>query len=550
MALPADLDAHCREVIGEPRIEEPVPGVLVAVGWDLANTILIQTDAGHVVVDAGMSPGRAGPMREALLARAPGRVAAVVYTHSHIDHVGGASVWVEEGTQIWATERFTSHFFKQYDRFLRAEATRAARQFGDSVSLSELPCSALGRRVDIDASLDVGARMPTHTFSGSHTLTIGGVSLGLVESHGETDDQLFVWLADRQTLLPGDNWYRAFPNLYTIRGSRPRPVDAWIDSLDAMRRMEPEVLIPSHTGPLVGAAAIQDELRAYRDGIQWVRDAVVRGANAGLPLERIVAEAALPPHLAQRPALKELYGQVDWSARALYGNELGWFDGMAHRLYPLPPPARSKLFVDAMGGREAVLERARTAPPQAAAELFALLEAHPETQRGALDEDFAQTYEALAATTGNSNGRGYLLQAAAERRDQVTAARKPTPGEGFVSGLPLDQLFRTLATRLRPEDAADVHEAVVFDLGSDGTWTVTQRRGVAEVVAGAPLPGTPEPVATVTTDGNTWRRVSLKLTRPAAAIAEGSLSIDGLVAFGVFMNRFDRELLAQPQVKP
>jgi glyoxylase-like metal-dependent hydrolase (beta-lactamase superfamily II) len=246
VAVAADLDAHCREIIGEPRIEEPVPGVLVAVGWDLANTILIQTGAGHVVVDAGMSPARASAVREALLERAPGPIAAVVYTHSHIDHVGGASVWVEEGTQIWATDRFVGHFFKQYDRFLRAEATRAARQFGDGIPEESLPCSALGRRVDIDAALTIGARMPTHTFTGAHTLTVGGVSIELVEAHGETDDQLFVWLPASRALLPGDNWYRAFPNLYTIRGSRPRPVDAWIASLDAMRRRQPDVLIPSH----------------------------------------------------------------------------------------------------------------------------------------------------------------------------------------------------------------------------------------------------------------------------------------------------------------
>jgi alkyl sulfatase BDS1-like metallo-beta-lactamase superfamily hydrolase len=503
-----------------------------------------------VVVDAAMSPARAAPIREALLEASPGPVLALIYTHSHIDHVGGASVWAEQGTQIWATERFAGHFFKQYDRFLRAETARAARQFGRDVDPAELPCSALGRTVDIDAALEVGALMPTNTFTGSQRLEFGGTVMELVEAHGETDDQLFAWLPASRTLLPGDNWYRAFPNLYTIRGSRPRPVDAWIASLDAMRRLEPAVLVPSHTGPLVGADAIAEELRAYRDAIQWVRDSVVQGANAGHSLPRIVRDSALPPHLAGRPSLAELYGRVDWSARALYGNELGWFDGKASGLLPLDSAARSELLVGAMGGAAKVRALAQDAEPAAALELLALLEQHPDTAPGSLDAALARSYEALAASTGNSNGRAYLLQSAAERRGAARSPGQARPGPGFVGQLPLAQLMGTLGTRLMRDVAADVHEAVVFDFGPDGRWTITQRRGVAEVVAGDPLPGTPEPVATVQVPAATWRRLSIQLTNPAAAISSGDLQIDHPLAFARFMKRFDRALIAAPDELP
>jgi alkyl sulfatase BDS1-like metallo-beta-lactamase superfamily hydrolase len=281
-----------------------------------------------------------------------------------------------------------------------------------------------------------------------------------------------------------------------------------------------------------------------------VRDAVVRGANAGLPLDRIVSAAALPPHLASRRALLELYGRVDWSARAIYGNELGWFDGQADALFPLGDAERAELFVDAMGGPDAVRQRAASAEPRAAATLLALLEDHPATTPGSLDADLAAAYDAIAAVEPNSNGRGYLLHAAAERRGTAKPRGEANPGEGFVGDLPLDLLFGTLATRLKPEAAADVHESVRFDLGADGRWTVTQRRGVAEVVAGDPLPGTPAPVATVRTDGDTWRRMSLKLVGPAAAVASGDLQVDGFPAFAAFMNRFDRALLKEPDALP
>lgn len=130
---PEDLQHHCDVHIGEPRVEQIADGVWVALGFDLANTTLIQTKAGNVVVDPGMSPARAEPVRDALLEVSPGPIAAVIYTHSHIDHVGGASAWVGEGTEIWATDALRPHFLEQYGMLVQSERRRGACQFGASV---------------------------------------------------------------------------------------------------------------------------------------------------------------------------------------------------------------------------------------------------------------------------------------------------------------------------------------------------------------------------------------------------------------------------------
>ncbi len=552
---PSTLEAHCRDIVGEPRVEEVADGVWVAIGYDLANTILVQTSAGNVVIDAGMSPARSQVSRDALLAKAPGKTAAIVFTHSHIDHVGGATAWFEDGTEVWATDRFQEHFFKQYGVFLPAENARGARQFGRDVPVGQLPCSGLGRRVDIKAALDVGVVLPTHTFSGTHELTVGDVTLSLVEAHGETDDQLFVWHEAAGVLIPGDNWYRAFPNLYTIRGARPRPVGSWISSLDAMRRKEARVLLPSHTIPVTGKDAVAAALTSYRDGIQWVRDETIRRANRGQSVDVIAAELALPPHLADVPALAELYGQIDWSARAIYGNELGWFDGKAQRLYPLAPNERADRLVAHIGGAEAVRAAATTAQQQGehawALELLTMLgDAQPGTAEApdaahALDDAIADSLEALASGTTNTNGRGYLLQAAGERRAHgVTGSEAPSLSDDFVASIPISMIFRTMASRLRAHEVMDRHDAVVFDFtDTNERWTLTIRRGIAEVVPGDPLPGTPEPIATLRTDTTTWRRLAMRVDKPMKALKDGRLEIDGSeLGLKGFLDRFDRGL--------
>jgi alkyl sulfatase BDS1-like metallo-beta-lactamase superfamily hydrolase len=553
MPTPEILEAHCREAIGPPRVERVGERIYVAIGYDLANTILIRTDDGNVVVDPGMNPKRAREVREALTEVAPGPTRAVVYTHSHIDHVGGASVWVDQGTEVWATERFVEHFFKQYGRFQQVEARRGARQMGWHVDEDDLPCSALGRRVAIEETLKAGVRMPTRTFTGRASFEVGGVEIELVEAHGETHDQLFVWLPELSVLMPGDNYYLTFPNLYTIRGTSPRPVDAWIDSIDRMRRLAPAHLVPSHTVPVSGRDEVAQALTHYRDGIQWVRDQVVRGANAGQSVDVIAASAGLPEALADVRSLVELYGQVDWSARAIYTNELGWFDGRPEALYPLPPTDRARRTVEMMGGEEAVLREARSArddgDPRWSVHLLATLrDAAGDEAHGAhvqsVREELARSLRAVAEGVHNTNGRAYLLESAHELEHGFEALPPPEPDDALVDVIPLDLLFEVLATRLIPERAPDdVHESAVFDFGDDGRYVVTVRNRVAEVVRGEPLPGTPEPLAVVRTGGTTWRRMAIGKINPASAVASGALEVEGdPLAFYRFIDRFRRGL--------
>lgn len=551
-STPAILREHCQEGVGAPRVVPITDNVLVAVGYDLANTILITTPEGHVVVDVGMSPARARAAREALLREAPGAVRAIVLTHSHIDHIGGATAWMEEGTEVWATDAFRDHFIKQYGAFRMAETVRGGRQFGWHVHEDALPCSALGRRVDMEAAMESGIVLPTRTFSGETAFEVGGVRIELVEAHGETHDQLFVWLPAARVLMPGDNYYRSFPNLYTIRGTSPRPVDAWIESLDAMRARRPRHLVPSHTVPVTGEDEIAGALTRYRDAIQWVRDRVVAQANEGVPIERIAQEMALPAWLAEDPALAPLYGQLDWSARAIYGSHLGWFDGRPEALYPVPASDIAARSVGMMGGRDAVRRAAQTAQdegdPRWALHLLSLLrdagelDATPGSE-GALA--IAAALEAVGEQVGNSNGRGYLLESAYELREGMAEPLVPRPAPQMLDGIPIAQFFEVMASRLIPELASDTHESVRFEFeDTREVFHVTIRRGVAEVVAGPePLPGTPAPIATVHTRTGVWRRLATDLESPVSALASGDLRVEGdALAFQAFTSRFRRGL--------
>jgi alkyl sulfatase BDS1-like metallo-beta-lactamase superfamily hydrolase len=72
-----------------------------------------------------------------------------------------------------------------------------------------------------------------------------------------------------------------------------------------------------------------------------------------------VQQVELPPELAANPYLQEFYGSVEWTVRGIYADRVGWFDGNATNLFPLPEKDRATKLVALIGGPDQVLARAR-----------------------------------------------------------------------------------------------------------------------------------------------------------------------------------------------
>ncbi len=532
------LKQHSKEFT--KRVEKVTDGVYVAIGFGLANSVLLEGDDGVVIVDTMECVEAAGKVRKAFEQITQKPVKAVIYTHNHADHVFGASVFADDPSIPVYAHESTSGYIDRVVSMLRPILTRRSmRMFGNFLDENSLVNSGIGARLNLNQDSTIGIVRPTRIFSDELTDTVAGIQFKLIHVPGETNDQILVWLPDKKVLLPGDNIYKTFPNLYTIRGTMYRDVKQWVNSLDKMRALKPEYLVPCHTGPIAGADNIYRVLTDYRDGIAYVHDQTIRGINLGLTPDELVETIHLPTHLADSPYLQEFYGTVAWSVRSIFDGNLGWFDGNPSKLFPLPPDERARNIAKLAGGGDELQLKAEQAftdgDYQWAIELTDYLVRLTPNSKSAADLR-VKTLIALGEKQSNPNARHYYLTCAAELGQGLTIHQQGNPTPEMVHSFPMARFFDSLAVNLDPEKSADVQQTVQFIFpDSNENYFVRIRRGATEIQP--ELADTPN--ITVTVDSKIFKEMLGKLRNPITTIAT-EFDIDGgKVAFLKFMAMFD-----------
>lgn len=543
----AAADSSCHPRVGERRVIEVVPDVFVAVGFDVANVVLVATEEGNVVIDVGSCDERARETRAALSEFAPGPTRAVVYTHHQIEQTGGGGIWADEpDVTIWASHAMPGEFLRQYMLLDLVELRRGTRQFGLALPEALRLASAMGRCPEPSSLYNVPSiRMPTETVHGEARFELGGIDFHLIEAPGETADHLMVWIPSVALLVVGDNLIRGFPEVHQVRGAAPRQPDAWIATLDRMRALAPRHLVSARHEPIAGREEVARALVDYRDALQWLRNETLRAINRGDSIDRAAETIHLPSHLAESPYLAEETSRVDWAVRAMYISYVGWFDERPEALYPVDRQSAARREIAMMGGPEEVLAAARQARGDGehrwALHLLAKLRESGLADSQEWDEEYAAALTALSRETRASSGASYLANVAHET---LTAAEPPAkwpcPDDATIQQIPLETFFEIMALRLKADRVLKVHESlVVYITDEERQFNLTIRRGIAEINEGKPLPDMPRPVAVMLTDGLTFRKMCMGVLSPIAAMATGKLEIRGnRLAAQRFASRF------------
>ena len=514
-------------------------GVYVAVGFGLANSIMIEGKNGNIIVDCMESNEAAQKVKTEFEKLNNNPTKAIIYTHNHADHIFGAGVFVAEDNPEIYSHELTNYYINRLLNVVRPiVGRRSYRMFGNKIDADNHINCGIGLKLDADKNTNRSLVRPTITFKDKLEIDIEGVKIQLAHVPGETNDQLYVWLPEKKTLLCGDNFYKAFPNLYTIRGTPYRDVKEWASSLDKMRYLQPEFLVPSHTQPIEGVENIENILRDYADAIRFVHDQTIRYMNAGFSPDEITEKVILPDHLSQSPYLQEFYGRVDWSVKNIFNGYLGWFDGNASTLLPMPKKEQAEKMAALAGGVNKLLENVQNAFDkkdfQWALELTDhLIRLNPEDNL--YKEIRYECLTNLGAQQSNPNARNYFLSQALELKGQsMDLITKPSLK--MVHQTPMEAIFNSIAVNTNPTKSADYNKKAVFHFtDTDEKWSIQIRKGVAEIqpftIEGADL--------MISTTSPIWKEIVGKIKKPAMAIAKGDLKIEGgMRNFSEFMGMF------------
>lgn len=443
-AVAQDSEATKRLKALNPEFREDIvrvaDNVYTAVGYTVSNVSMIVGDDGIIIVDTGISPLHAERILAEFRKISDKPVRAIIFTHGHPDHTNGARVFVgDDKPEVWARSNFGSEAHAWASIGLKdpqpvqasGRNLPAEKRINNGVAPTMYINQAAAGQPIVGEVADDAQQMgiirsdavkPTKTFSGERQeLTVAGVQIVLTAAPGETEDALYVWLPQQRVLFAGDNFYKAFPNLYPLRGAQ-RSAQDWADSIDKMLQEGPDAVVPGHTRPVLGREASATALRDYRDGIRYVFDKTIEGMNEKKTPDELAASIKLPPALASSEYLQEYYGTVAFSVRSIYSQAVGWFDGNASNIARLAPRDEAVHLAALAGGESALLQKAQAAlsagdaqwAAQLADALIALDKNSKEPKRLK-----AAALEALAENTENAPSRNYYLEYAQMLRKQI-----------------------------------------------------------------------------------------------------------------------------------
>ncbi|EFY85493.1 hypothetical protein MAC_08440 [Metarhizium acridum CQMa 102] len=438
-------------------------GIYQVRGLDISNTTFIEGDEGLVIIDVlTCSETAAAAFRLYQQHRGKDRrIKAIVYTHCHADHFGGARGFVTEEQvhrdeiRIIAPEGFLEHAVSENVFAGTAMGRRAGYMYG----------AALPRGPGAQVGAGLGQTAPTGTVTlmapndtvrttGEERAVDGVRMVFQMAPDTEAPAEMLVYLPRSRALCAAEDATHTFHNILTLRGAVVRDARRWSSRLAETIDLfggRTDVVFASHHWPTWGAPDVADFLATQRDLYAYVHDQTLRLLNRGLTGPEIAEAMALPPALDRAWSARGYYGSLSHNVKAIYQRYMGWFDGNPSHLWEHPPVDRARRYVKLAGGAGQVVDGAREAFEGgdfrwAAEILNHVVFAEPEhaEARGLL----ADTYEQLGYGSENGPWRNFYMSGAAELRGGKFGAPTSTASGDVVCQLTPEMVFDSLAIRI------------------------------------------------------------------------------------------------------
>ena len=216
----------------------------IAVVESFSHSVMFKTRDGLLIFDtSGAATGER--VVKAIRGWTQDRFHTIVYTHGHIDHVGGCAAFVAgAGSRppLIVGHKNVRERLERYERTNDYNLLINARQF-----------VGLGRRgYSIGGSgkfVPEGTVTPQLTYQTQADYTVGGLKVELNHARGETDDHTWAWIPEHKTICAGDFFIWNLPNAGNPQKVQCYPLE-WAHALRDMESRNAELFLPAHGLPI------------------------------------------------------------------------------------------------------------------------------------------------------------------------------------------------------------------------------------------------------------------------------------------------------------
>lgn len=439
-----------------------------------SNHGFIEGEDGIIVIDGGWFPTTTQRAISELREFTDKPVAAIIYTHLHLDHFGGIGpimadqptdipVYGPAGWEQWVTrllrqdrESILRRVYLQMGMFLpQGEDGTVGNGIGPSPIPEPNDPLSFPPTIDIDQPLDI---------------VIAGVPLRIMPMEGDVTEHIWVWLPEDRILFSGDSPpHGVFPAVETARFEIGRNPDEMLRAVETSLSLQPEAIVPGHSRILRGREEIDRIMSETRDAIGFLVDQVNRFFLANLSADELLDTVSLPPAIAASPELQPYYHRWEWMVRQRFVKLGGFIDDSMDYL-SLNELEESRRLVPLLGGVDRVLALAEISiegDPRWSARLATYV-LHTDNENDAARAIRQRAFLKVAQTTNSANERNYMLGLILEEQGKINFQRQLAPLNQRAYGqLSNRVLLERLKARLQAENADHINQQLSLTVGQD-----------------------------------------------------------------------------------
>lgn len=461
---------------------EVTKGIYQVRGLDLSNMTIVEGKEGVIVIDP-LTAVECAATALSLYRQHRGnrKVTGVIYSHSHIDHFGGAQGILprarDHDIPIVAPEGFMEEALSENLYAGNAMRRRAVFMYG--TALPKSPEGQIGCGLGMGVPTGTNSIVPPNVtiYKTGEEYVVDGVRIVFQMVPGsEAPSEMNFFFPDHRALYIAECATHSLHNIITLRGAQVRDAKAWSQYLDESLTLygkSTDVVCAGHAWPTWGEKDISELLSDQRDLYAYLHDQTVRMMNKGLSGIEIAEILTLPPSLQSKWYCQGFYGSVNHNVKGIYQRYIGWFDGNPAHLWEHPPKQIAERYIKCMGGIDEVVRKAEEFAEDGDLRFAATLLGHAvsfDPNHTNAKRSLALVFKKLGYGSENGTWRNFYLTGARE----LAAKEIPQPRQNMGNQLrptqTVDQWLTLLSIQLDGHKASDSVFSIVMHVVDERKW--------------------------------------------------------------------------------